>query len=67
MIMTMQLKVPSMVCDACAKSVTQAIHTVDNNANVNVDLTTKLVSVDGNATEEDLRAAIAKAGHTTES
>jgi len=65
--MTIQLKVPSMVCDACANSVTKAIHNVDGNADVNVDLNTKLVSVEGNASEEDIRAAIAKAGHTTES
>lgn len=65
--MTIQLKVSSIVCDVCANSVTKAIQSVDNDATVNIDLNTKMVMVEGTASESSLRAAIAKAGHTTES
>ncbi|MGI0500060.1 heavy-metal-associated domain-containing protein [Limnospira platensis CENA597] len=65
--MTIKLTVSSMVCDACANSVTKAIHTVDSDATVNIDLNTKMVTVEATASESALRAAIAKAGHTTES
>ncbi|EKD10453.1 heavy metal transport/detoxification protein [Arthrospira platensis C1] len=56
-----------MVCDACANSVTKAIHSVDSDATVNIDLNTKVVTVEATASEAALKAAIAKAGHTTES
>jgi copper chaperone len=66
--MVLQLQVPSMVCDGCANTVTQAIHAVDNTANVAVDLTSKSVSVDTNATDGTaIVAAIIATGHTVES
>ncbi len=61
--MAIQLNVPSIVCDSCANVVTKAIHKVDAAANVSVDVATKQVAVDTQASESALREAIAAAGH----
>ena len=46
--MTIQLKIPDIACSACVNTVTQAIKSVDGNATVEADTTTKIV----NAKEE---------------
>ena len=62
-IMTIQLKVPDMACDACAKSITQAVLTLDSGAIVKADVQTKQVTVETEAAESSVRKAIAKAGY----
>ena len=64
--MALELKVPSMVCDGCADTVTKAIKTIDSDAGVNVDLETKAVSVESQASEESIKQAIVATGHTVE-
>jgi copper chaperone len=64
--MTIELKVPSMVCDACVKSVTQAIKTHEPEAKVDINLETKQVKVDTEASEESIKQIITAVGHTVE-
>ncbi|MGK7903574.1 MAG: heavy-metal-associated domain-containing protein [Hormoscilla sp.] len=64
--MTVQFKVPSMVCDGCAETVTKAIQTVDPGAKVNIVLETKEVSVESNASLDAIKEAIAAKDHTVE-
>ncbi|WP_413163920.1 heavy-metal-associated domain-containing protein [Capilliphycus salinus ALCB114379] len=64
--MSVELKVPSMVCDGCVDTVTKAIKGIDSNAKVEVDLSTKTVKVDGNPSEDSIKEAISSVGHTVE-
>jgi len=62
----MHLKVPSMVCEACAKAVTQAVQSVDAEASISIDLDSKDVTVESTASLEAVQQAIAEAGHEVE-
>jgi copper chaperone len=59
----MELKVPSMACSACSDTITKAIKTVDPNAVVQADPKTKLVNVETEKPETEIREAIAAAGY----
>jgi copper chaperone len=61
--MTINLKVPSMVCDGCAETVTKAIKTVDGQARVNIDLDSKVVAIESAASPESFQQAITAVGH----
>ena len=65
--MTINLKVPSMVCDACVTAVTKAIATQEPEAKIEIDLDNKQVTVETAASEESIKQAIIAAGHTVES
>lgn len=65
--MTVAIKVPSMVCQACANTVTKAIKSLDADADVQINLETKTVSVEGQPSESAIKDAIAAVGHQTES
>jgi copper chaperone len=65
--MTINLKVPSIVCDACATAVTKAIVTQEPEAKVDINISTKEVTVETSASEASIRQAIVAAGHTVES
>ena len=62
-IMTLQLKVPKMACSACANTITKAVQTVDSDAAVEVDIKTKVVTVQTAKSESEVRKAIASAGY----
>jgi copper chaperone len=64
--MSVQLKVPSIVCEGCADTITKAIVALDAEAKVEVDLSTKMVSIEGKASETAIKDAIAAVGHTVE-
>ena len=64
--MTINLKVPSMVCEGCIDTVKQAIKTHEPKASVDINLDTKQVAVDTEASEESIRQIITAAGHTVE-
>jgi copper chaperone len=64
--MSLQLKVPSIVCEGCAETITKAIKSVDANAQVDVDISAKTVKVDGTQSEDSIKQAIAATGHTVE-
>jgi len=55
-------KVQGMTCGGCARGVTNALHRVDAEAVVNVDLASKIVSVSSTADAQQLKQAIEKAG-----
>jgi len=61
---TLSFNVPSMVCDGCAKAITEEILTHESDAKVNVDVTAKTVSVDTGASEESIKQMIIALGHT---
>jgi copper chaperone len=62
----MTFKVPSMVCDGCAKTITDGILTHESDAKVEVDLKAKTVSVETEASEESIKQMIVAVGHTVE-
>ncbi len=62
--MTMNFKVPSMVCDGCIDTIKDAIITHEPEAKVEIDLDSKLVKVDTEASEESIRQVITAVGHT---
>ncbi len=61
--MKLQLKVPEMTCGGCVNTITKAVKTVDANAVVQGDPTTKTVLVETQASETAIRAAIANVGY----
>jgi copper chaperone len=61
--MTVQLKVPKMACSSCLDTITKAIKTVDPDAAVEGEPKTKVVSVETQASEAAIKAAIAAAGY----
>ncbi|MFM6192552.1 MAG: heavy-metal-associated domain-containing protein [Planktothrix sp.] len=65
--MAVEIKVPSMVCQACANTVTKAIKSLDAEADVQINLDTKTVNIQGQPSETEIKQAIASVGHTVES
>lgn len=61
--MTLQLKVPTMACSACANTIAQAVKTLDPAAAVEADLKTKLVTIQTVKPESEVKFAIASAGY----
>lgn len=62
--MTLELTVPNMACSACSETITKAIHALDPNAAVQADPKTKLVNIETQASETDIKQAITNAGYT---
>lgn len=62
--MKLQLNVPNMACGACAKTITEAVKSVDSSAKVAADPKTKCVDVETEASETSVREAISQAGYT---
>ncbi|MDB9513545.1 heavy-metal-associated domain-containing protein [Kamptonema animale CS-326] len=62
--MAIKLNVPSIVCSGCGDTITKAIKTVESEANVNVDVAAKTVTVEAQASEESIKQAISATGHT---
>lgn len=56
--------VEGMTCGHCVQTVTKAVKGVDGSANVNIDLTSKLVEVETTAEPERVASAIQEAGYT---
>jgi copper chaperone len=64
--MAITLKVPTMVCDGCVETVSKAIATHEPQAKVNIDLDTKQVTVETEASETSIRQIIVATGHEVE-
>jgi len=64
--MTVEIKVSSIVCQACANTVTKAIQSLDAQADVKIDLETKIVNINGKSSETAIKEAITAVGHTVE-
>lgn len=52
-----------MACSACSDTITKAIKAVDPNAMIQADPKTKLVNVETEKPETEIREAIASAGY----
>ncbi len=62
---TLTLSVPDMTCAHCKQAVTEAVHRVAPDAGVAIDLTSKQVTVTGQADREAVLHAIDEAGYTS--
>ncbi|TDR52072.1 copper chaperone [Halomonas ventosae] len=62
----LKLKVPKMTCGHCASTVTTAIKTVDDDANVEIDLTQQQVTIESNTDAAALSAVLVEAGYPNE-
>jgi copper chaperone len=61
------LKVPSIACEVCANTITKAIKNQYPDAQIYVNVSEKLVTVESAATAASIRQAIEQAGHTVDS
>lgn len=61
--MTVRLTVASMACSACAETISKAVQAVDASAQVTADPKTKLVIVETQAPEDQIKGAIEAAGY----
>jgi copper chaperone len=59
-----QFNIQSMSCGHCVKAVTEAVKSVDPQAQVDVDLAAKRVAVESQAAREKLVEALVEAGYT---
>lgn len=57
------LSVPDISCDHCVRAITGEVSQVPGVRAVDVRIATKTVTVSGDASEDDVRAAIAEAGY----
>ena len=55
--------VPDISCDHCKSAIEQALRDLPDVTRVEADVATKVVSVDGSATDEAIRSAIERAGY----
>jgi copper chaperone len=58
------LNVPSIACEVCAKTITTVIKNTDPQAEVNIDVETKIVQVNTTKTLDIIQEAIIEAGHS---
>jgi copper chaperone len=58
-----QFNIPSMSCGHCVKAVTQAVHEVDPQAKVDVNLDAKKVDVESGADRQKIAQALVEAGY----
>jgi copper chaperone len=58
-----ELDVTGMTCGSCVRAVDQAVRALDPDADVQVDLATKRVRVEGRRSAEELIRALGAAGY----
>jgi copper chaperone len=58
-----ELQVEGMTCGGCVRSVTKSVQTVDSDAKVDVDLASKKVRIDSQASLDSVKSAISDAGY----
>ncbi len=58
----MQFQIDNMACGGCARSVTKAIHSVDPQAKVDIDLNLKRVTVESGVAQSAVTAGLEVAG-----
>ena len=59
----MELRIESMTCGGCARSVTRAIQSVDPNASIETDPASRTVKVETTATSAVLQQVLEEAGY----
>ncbi len=58
-----ELQVEGMSCSGCVRSVTKSVQAIDGNARVDVDLASKKVRVETQASLDAVKSAIRDAGY----
>ena len=58
-----ELQVEGMTCGGCVRSVTKSVQSVDSNARVEVDLPSRKVRVETQASLDAVKSAIGDAGY----
>lgn len=61
--MSLQIQVPTIACEGCSDTITKAIQANQSDADVSIDVATKIVTVTTAASEADIRAIITNVGH----
>lgn len=64
---SLEMKVPSIVCQGCADAIREVIKTADSEAKVSVDVDRKTVDVETTMSVSSVRQAIASINHQVES
>jgi copper chaperone len=64
--MTIKLKVSTIVCNGCVETIAAQLQKNLPEAQVTVDLETKMVSIDTQASEATVKEIITATGHTVE-
>ena len=59
----MNITVPTIACEGCIDTITKAIHQLDAAAVVKGDIPSKSLAIETQASEAEVKAAIAKVGH----
>jgi copper chaperone len=59
-----QLTIPDMACSACSAKITTTIQALDAAAQIQADLTSKVVTIESTLSVEALRDAIVAAGYS---
>lgn len=59
----MELRMESITCGGCTRSVTRAIQSVDPNALIETDPVSRMVKIETTATAEALRQVLEEAGY----
>ena len=59
-------KVSDMKCENCAAKISESIQAIEPKAKINVDLDSKLVTVDSGASDESIKKAVVTAGFNVE-
>ncbi len=59
-----QLTIPDMACSACSATITTTIQALDAAAQVQADLTSKVVTIESILSAETLRDAIVATGYS---
>jgi copper ion binding protein len=63
---TRTYSVPSISCEHCKKAIETEVDKLSNVSSVEVDIAAKTVTVEGEATDEEIRSAIEGAGYDVE-
>jgi copper chaperone len=58
-----ELQVEGMSCGGCVRSVTKSVQAIDGNAKIDVDLASKKVRVETQASLDAVKSAISDAGY----
>ena len=64
--MKLQLTVPDLACDACSRTIANAVKALDPDATIAAEPSTKQVDIETRASESAIRDAIVQAGYSPE-
>lgn len=59
----MKAKINTVSCDHCVKTITQAVTKEDKNANIEIDLKTKIAKIESNLTTPQLLSILDDVGY----